>query len=290
MKKLYSFLLGFILLTSYSYAVEYDLFTAGEGNKFLQENYNLKGWEIFQIMSNWYPGDSSIVFDFVNGESSYWFYTYRVAGNNNELKSWSFLLTKINGQFSPLDFGVEDDEFLVDYERLPQNWIDSDMLPMAVQANSNLAQFLMENFENVKEFNVLLTPKYVTEENYPKGMWWLTVEINNVDETAYCIFNATTLEIVECFVPDVKSVNEIGSNTLYCYPNPANEYIEVQIPANTEFGSNNQIKVYNNMGECMIHERLKSLDSPQRINLNLLPEGVYYLKFGHFIKPFIIKR
>lgn len=286
MKKLYSFLLGIVLITSYSYSIEYELFTAGEGQKFLQENYNLTDWELFQAMSSWYPGDTTIIFDFVNGTSSYWFYTFRPAGNDNMLKSWSFLLTKINGQYSPLDFGVEDDEFLVDYERLPQNWLDSDLLPMAVQANSNLGQFLMEHFQKIKEFTVLLTPKYVTEETYPKGMWWLNLEIEDLNETAYCIFEATALEMVECFVPDVNSTKDFHKNTIISYPNPASDYIDIVLPN----GNLNKIKIYNSNGDCVIVENPTNSSTTQRIYISNMPNGIYYLKIGQSIKPFVIKR
>lgn len=290
MKKLYTFILGIILLTSYSYSVEYELFTAGEGNKFLQENYNLKDWEVFQIISNWYPNDSTIIFDFVYGRSSLWIYTYRESITKNQPKSWTFLLRKINGEFMPLDFGVEDDDFVVEYEKLPQNWIDSDMLPMAVQANSTLGQMLMENFDNVKEFNVLLTPKYVTEDNYPDGMWWLTLDINGMEEPAYCIFEATTLEKVECYEPQINSVSDLSSNTILCYPNPAKDYIDVKLLSTNDVGNNNLVKIYNYSGECVISENTISLNTSQRIDISSLPEGIYFIKIGHLIKPFVIKR
>lgn len=285
MNKLFTTLLAIILIVSKSYSIEYNVFTAGEGSKFLEQNFNLKGWELFQANTSWYPGDSTIIFDFANGKSSYWFYTYRVATNNNDIKSWTFLLTKMNDQFSPLDFGVEDDDFIIDYGRLPQNWLDSDMLPMAVQANSTLGQYLMAHFDKIVEFNVMLTPKYITEETYPNAMWWLSLDVEDIDEAAFCIFDALTLDKVECFVPDVNTINETKRQTLICYPNPAKDYIEIK-----EYPSDADIKLYNSNGECVISVG-KIVDLPHyRINISNLPNGVYYIKSGHIVKPFVIQR
>lgn len=285
MKKLYTFFLAIILIVSKSFSVEYSVFTAAEGSKFLEQNYNLNGWELFQANTSWYPGDTTIVFDFVNGKSSYWLYTYRVATNNNDNKIWTFLLTKINNQFSPLDFGVEDDDFIADYGRLPQKWIDTDMLPMAVQANSTLGQYLMAHFDKVVEFYVMLTPKHVTEENYPNAMWWLSLEVENINEPAYCIFDALTLEKVECFVPDVNSINETNRNYLICYPNPARDYIEIK-----EYPRGADIKLFNSNGECVISIGTIADLPHYRINTSNLPNGVYYIKSGHTVKPIIIQR
>ncbi len=285
MKKLYTLVLGLIFMSFNLYSVEYNLFTAGEGNKFLQDNFNLKGWELFQINSSWYPGDSTIIFDFANGRSSYWFYTFVPINNNTNPKSWSFILTKINEQFTPLDFGVEDDEFVLDYAKLPQNWMDSDLLPMTVQANSNLGQFIMEHFEKLVEFNALLTPKYITEETYPDGMWWLSAQVNGYNEPAYCIFESTTLEKVECLVPEVNSASNPGRVDFKIFPSPAKDFIFIE-----KYAENAEINMFNALGESLYSIQTNGNSSPIKIYIHNYPEGLYFIKSGQMVKPFIINR
>lgn len=288
MQKLYTLFFVMFLVLSKSYSVEYSLFTAAEGTQFLEQNFNLKGWELFQANTIWYPNDSTVIFDFVNGKSSYWYYTYRKSIENNNPQSWTFLLTKVNDQFNPLDLGIEDDDFLVDFVRLPKKWIDSDMLPTAVQANSNLGIYLMENLDKVVEFNVLLTPRYVTEVTYPDGMWWLSLELDGQKDLAYCIFDASTLEKVECFVPEMNSISEDLGNKLIFYPNPANDFIEIQLPMLIDNRKVFEIKIYNSSGNCVVNHAPNNSSNTERLDISELPAGTYYLKYGHLVKKFLI--
>lgn len=270
MKKVYTILIGLFFLTTYSYSVQYSVFTAGEGYKYLQQNYNLKGWELSQAFTSWYPNDTTVIFDFVNGKSSFWYYTLRNANNNNDIRIWSFLLTKIDDQFSPLDFGIEDDEFITDLARLPKDWLDSDLLPMAVQANSNFGQYLMANFDKIVEFSVSLTPKYLTEEALPTAMWTLALDIQNLTDQAYCIFDATTLELFECYVPDISSIIIENSKALNCYPNPANDKIHFDIDHNGYVF----VKVFNMEGN-LVHSEIANSFNGFSLNLSNLPNGNY---------------
>lgn len=290
MHKLTTFILVLFLVLSKSYSDEYSLFTAAEGTQFLEQNFNLKGWELFQANTIWYPNDSTVIFDFVNGKASYWYYIYRKSIDNNNPQSWTFLLSKVNDQFTPLDLGIEDDDFLADFVKLPKDWIDSDMLPMAVQANSNLGFYLMENFDKVKEFNVLLTPRYITEEEYPDGMWWLTLELEGQKDIAYCIFNSSTLDVVDCSVPEINSISQILVSNITCYPNPANDFLMIKLPPQQGNSKFYEIKIYNSSGICVLSHIPNDFSNIEKIDISNLPSGNYYLKYGHIVKQFMIMR
>lgn len=259
-----------LVFSSRLLAADHNTFTTGEGHKYLKENFNLNGWELSSAYTSWYPNDTTVVFDFVGGKSSYWYYIFRKSNLKNDTKVWSFLLTKIDNQFTAMDFGIEDDDFLPELDLLPQNYADSDLLPMVVQANSNLGVYLMSKMDKVKEFSVNLTPRFITEESSPQGMWMLVLDVEGETESAYCIFDAVTLEKFECAVPDVSSIDIDSTPSLLSYPNPTNGEVFFSITHDGYVF----IKIFDVNGNIMRSEIANS-NNGYSLNLSNLPSGTY---------------
>jgi hypothetical protein len=79
-------------------------------------------------------------------------------------------------------------------------------------------------------------------------------------------------------VVDVKE-NQI-SKDLIIYPNPARDYIEIQSSEGA------RITIYNSIGEIVLSVQ-QTYSSFQRINVNTLVSGIYFIKVGYSVKKFV---
>ena len=75
----------------------------------------------------------------------------------------------------------------------------------------------------------------------------------------------------------------------YIYPNPATEYIMINLPefiTKSELNKSN-IRIYNIFGECVVNESIHSLSSNYRLNISDLPAGKYIVETGYSVLQFI---
>ncbi len=88
----------------------------------------------------------------------------------------------------------------------------------------------------------------------------------------------------------VNSVTDMSKQrTLKVYPNPATEYIEITQPSEElEPSEGTDFRIYNALGECVMAERLDPEASVQRINIEQLSSGQYFLKCDNFISRLIV--
>ncbi len=92
------------------------------------------------------------------------------------------------------------------------------------------------------------------------------------------------------------SVDQLTENSLLLSPNPASDYIEINIErcATLLKCSTSEIKIYNTYGECVM--TTPSLqDTPLeigniRIDISHLQAGVYYIKMGNYSEKFVVLR
>ncbi|MCX7736494.1 MAG: lamin tail domain-containing protein [Candidatus Kapabacteria bacterium] len=74
------------------------------------------------------------------------------------------------------------------------------------------------------------------------------------------------------------------------YPNPANDYITISIDNSinddNSFVKENQINIYNSLGECVISERQK-FENKYRIKISELAPGFYFIKYSDLVTYFI---
>jgi hypothetical protein len=72
------------------------------------------------------------------------------------------------------------------------------------------------------------------------------------------------------------------------YPNPATEYIEINVGAIHEL-SLQEIRIYNAFGQCVMNLGAVLEPAPtRRIDISDLPSGIYFVKIRGFFKKFII--
>ena len=64
------------------------------------------------------------------------------------------------------------------------------------------------------------------------------------------------------------------SSTIQIIPNPAQNYIQVSLPE--LFGEVFTYKIYNSSGQLI---ESSDLNDTQRIDISILPKGIYYLGF-----------
>jgi hypothetical protein len=104
---------------------------------------------------------------------------------------------------------------------------------------------------------------------------------------------ARTKEFFERFLL-TNSVLSEGNNLeeLIISPNPASDYIEIYLDKVILSEAKNPVKIYNTFGECVIDLTPTPLQKGEglRINISHLPVGIYFLKFGNYLKKFIVVR
>ncbi len=75
------------------------------------------------------------------------------------------------------------------------------------------------------------------------------------------------------------------------YPNPASEYIEISVDinptVNRRVDEGSEIKIYNTLGECVMTVETRHAVSLRRVDVSLLPKGVYYIRIGNQTQMFV---
>jgi hypothetical protein len=79
--------------------------------------------------------------------------------------------------------------------------------------------------------------------------------------------------------------NDLALSTFAVYPNPTSGLFNVQIPTQTQ----NELSIYNMLGEKIYTQTLKITDSNVSINLSAFCKGIYIIKLGSQSKKVIIE-
>jgi hypothetical protein len=89
----------------------------------------------------------------------------------------------------------------------------------------------------------------------------------------------------------ILSNKEIGKqkNSITISPNPAEEYIEISglNKGLQPLVPEQEIKIYNLLGECMINESIHPMTSSHRMNIERLPAGLYFVRVGDWVGRFV---
>jgi hypothetical protein len=77
-------------------------------------------------------------------------------------------------------------------------------------------------------------------------------------------------------------------------PNPASDYIEINLDKVILSEAKNPLKIYNTLGECVIEmqdvRHLRDVGHLNRINISHLPAGLYFIQFGNYSQKFMVVR
>jgi hypothetical protein len=87
-------------------------------------------------------------------------------------------------------------------------------------------------------------------------------------------------------------VDEISSNSLYISPNPASDYIEINLDKVILSEAKNPVKIYNTFGECVIDLTPTPLLTGEglRIDISHLHVGIYFIQIGNYTEKFMVVR
>ncbi len=89
------------------------------------------------------------------------------------------------------------------------------------------------------------------------------------------------------------SINDYYNNNAIS-PNPASDYIEINLDKVILSGAKNPVKIYNTFGECVIEMQdvlhLRDVGHLNRINISHLPVGLYFIQIGNYTEKFMVVR
>jgi len=167
-----------------------------------------------------------------------------------------------------------------------------------------------QNFPSTNVLSLLANDRYLftgTENgvfiSYDDGVSWKQINTGLGDTTVYSLavdsnylFAGTSSGLWRIKLDGISSVENIIINDgyyLYCYPNPATDFLEISLSKPSEGWQPSEgynVAVFNVFG-TKIPPRLTSSATPQEGNLRLdvssLPPGVYFVKIGEKVGKFI---
>jgi|GEM_PF-5368803 len=90
----------------------------------------------------------------------------------------------------------------------------------------------------------------------------------------------------------VTGIDEKNTTNVIVYPNPASDYIEIQLSESFKLSESYFIKIYNTYGQCVINYELQitNYDENIRIDVSQLPVGIYFLRIGNQVEKFVVLR
>lgn len=90
--------------------------------------------------------------------------------------------------------------------------------------------------------------------------------------------------ILKMPIDNFTDVSETISDDFIVYPNPAVNYIYLNIPDNN---INSEVQIFNSIGKLVLSE---NFSNSQRIDISGLPTGLYFIKYNNSAKQIIINR
>jgi hypothetical protein len=83
--------------------------------------------------------------------------------------------------------------------------------------------------------------------------------------------------------------NNYTGSTVSISPNPAEEYIEISglNKGLQPLVPEQEIKIFNLLGECVINESIHPMTSSHRMNIERLPAGLYFVRVGDLVGRFV---
>jgi hypothetical protein len=88
--------------------------------------------------------------------------------------------------------------------------------------------------------------------------------------------------------------NQIIATSSNIYPNPAGDYIEISIPDNSNSTlqggvtkGQEKVQIFNTLGIEVLSESIHPMTSSHRMNIEMLPVGIYFIKIGDRVEKFV---
>jgi hypothetical protein len=77
------------------------------------------------------------------------------------------------------------------------------------------------------------------------------------------------------------------SNDISISPNPASDYIEINVENRHAYSLQQEINIYNSLGECVLTPLAFGEGTGVRLDVSPLPPGVYFVRIGNENRKFI---
>jgi hypothetical protein len=103
--------------------------------------------------------------------------------------------------------------------------------------------------------------------------------------TTGCIFKAS----VTVTVSDCVGLIENNLTGFSVYPNPANDFLKIQLP-NYESGESVRVQIYNSIGHLVFETELSISDKEEAINISEFENGVYFIKLIDKQNKILVKK
>jgi photosystem II stability/assembly factor-like uncharacterized protein len=126
---------------------------------------------------------------------------------------------------------------------------------------------------------------------------YITPSLNSIFASGENVWVAGGGGAILKYTKDVISVDydkwkEIPQNNIGVSPNPASDYITLNIPPLEKRGLGGvlqEIKIFNIYGKCVLSVETQNFASLHRIDISSLPAGVYFVGIGCYVSKFVKK-
>jgi hypothetical protein len=111
----------------------------------------------------------------------------------------------------------------------------------------------------------------------------------NKNDTIFTLPDASFSTLIAIFDYEV-GVKETNKDIIEINPNPATDYITLNIPPLEKRGLGGVLKpieIFDEFGECVLSVETRHALSLQKIDISTLPAGVYFLRVGEKVEKFI---
>jgi hypothetical protein len=270
------------MITNNLFSEEKESFTAREGYNALINNSELdinKKFDLIYISNEKSYGSEER--EYFSDSTEKWKYGFK-SKDTLDNDGYTYSVTFSNGVYSyelQIFDGIEAQSILM----LNNDWLDSDKLILELEKNAPLLGFFQKNKNFISSMTIQL-------RNYPPSDYheWNARIYIYPPYSAYCSYNSINLELISCNTPS--SVQDIIEES-NIQPNPASDFIEINIDnkENQPFVENDIVQIFNIFGIEIITTPypLLAKDGEIRIDISLLPKGVYYIKIGDKVEKFV---
>jgi len=168
----------------------------------------------------------------------------------------------------------------------PTTYITSDDASFFISAGSadkNIPYTQGQNFNNALEKIIGIERtsfELINGAGHGGSLWHSTEQDTKYFEFYKKAFNIPT---------SIELISSIKSNIIIS-PNPASDYIEINLDKVILSEAKNPVKIYNSFGECVMTVGVHCNEPLQRIDISHLPAGLYFIHIGNYSEKFMVVR
>ncbi|MDT3738077.1 MAG: hypothetical protein RO257_01110 [Candidatus Kapabacteria bacterium] len=160
--------------------------------------------------------------NFYEGTAKIWKFIF-ISKELSDTASYFYDVSKIDGEYKHILEIDKDGNPKRAIIALNENWLNSVDIANEIKKNVSLVNFVTDNSDSLQGFSYILAS--ITEK-YNTDVWGVSIVLKNGNSFG-CIYKAVEPVQIECINPT--SVEDLPTNSINIYPNPAEDYIEINI-------------------------------------------------------------